>query len=150
MFLLVELKTEERSPSRPAVFELRGDELRLERKPKWLSEKWLEAFLSRQPRIGAENFIETKDGEMIVRGLVEVSPSDSRYLEAWRQEFERAGFYAEIADEKRARLWENIRGSEIDRDIQDQVVYGIQRLPDEAVRQIEKELEGLKKSSLSK
>jgi threonyl-tRNA synthetase len=106
--------------------------------------------LSRQPRIGAENFIETKDGEMIVRGLVEVSPSDSRYLEAWRQEFERAGFYAEIADEKRARLWENIRGSEIDRDIQDQVVYGIQRLPDEAVRQIEKELEGLKKSSLSK
>ena len=80
------------------------------------------------------------DGERIVRGMVEVMSTDSNYLEAWRQEFEREGFYAEIVDEKKVKLWENMRGSGLDRDMQDEVVFGLKKLSDEAIDHIQKEL----------
>ncbi|MEK7211620.1 MAG: hypothetical protein AAB731_03230 [Patescibacteria group bacterium] len=140
MFLVVELKIEEKLRQKPAVFEIRLGKLKLVSGGNWLPETWLEEKLSKCPKIGVEQFIRTADGESIIRGLVEVLPIDSKYLEAWRQEFEREGFYAEIVDEKRAGLWENIRGSGLDGDIQDKVVYGIQRLSDEAIDNIQKEL----------
>jgi len=140
MFLVAELKINERLRQKPAVFEVVGGKLKLVGGGRWLPEMWLEEKLSKRPRIGVEQFVSTADGETIVRSLVEVMSTDSQYLEAWRQEFEREGFYAEIVDEKRARLWEKVRGSDLDSDIQDEVVYGIQRLSDEAVDNIQKEL----------
>jgi hypothetical protein len=140
MFLIVELTTDARYSKKPAIFESSGHGFKLVRDGGWIPETWLKDFISRRPRIGQEIIARSSKGEKIIRATVEVLPTDARYLEAWRQEFERQGFYAEIVDEKRARLWENMRGSGLDRDIQDEVVYGIQRLPDEAVDNIQKEL----------
>ena len=145
MFLIVEPTTNDRYSKKPAVFEPTGYSLKLLRDGGWMPETWLKDFISRRPRIGTETIVRAGGSERIIRGLMEVLPTEPRYLEAWRQEFLRAGFYADIVDEKRAKLCENIRGSGIDQKVQDEVVFGIHNLPDGAAEKIRKELENLPK-----
>lgn len=140
MLLIIESKFNDRYFKKPAIFEAGAGKLKLVIGGEWLPETWLQDKLSKRPKIGVEQFIRTADGESIIRGLVEVMPTESRYLEAWRQEFGREGFYAEIVDEKKANLWGNMRSSGLDGDIQDAVVFGLKRLSDEAVDNIQKEL----------
>jgi len=139
MLIVAEIKTDAKYYQKPMVLELHGRDLKLVA-GEYFSEDQLKDFLGRAPKMVVTNFLEKENGDTEIRSLVEVGPDSPDYLEAWRQEFERYGFYAEIVDEKRARVWENVRGSGLDRDIQDEVVYSIQRLPDEAVDNIQKEL----------
>jgi len=141
MILVIELQSESRFYQKPVFFTLKDGILKLVDEAIWLPKGWAEKFLLRTPKIGVEGFKKNT----VVRGLRDVKAGEPEYLEAWRQEFEREGFYTEIVDEKRAKLWENIRGSGLDKDIQDAVVFGLKRLSDEAVDNIQKELEDLLK-----
>lgn len=139
MLLVAEINTDAKYYQKPMVLEPHGRDLELVA-GEYFSEEELKKFLNRTPRMLVTNFSRKAGVNIETRSLVGVGFDSPDYLEAWRQEFERRGFYAEIVDEKRARLWENIRGSGLDRDIQDEVVYGLERLPDEAVDNIQKEL----------
>ena len=139
MLLVAEINTDAKYYQKPMVLELHGRDLKLVA-GEYFSGEELKKFLNRTPRILVTNFSRKNGVNTEIRSLAGVGFDSPDYLEAWREEFERQGFYAEIVDEKRARVWENIRGSGLDRDIQDAVVYGIQRLSDEAVDNIQKEL----------
>ncbi len=99
--------------------------------------KALSEILAIKPRLRKEIFGNNGD---IITCLREIEEGDALYPEAFRQELERRGFFAQIVSAKAARTQKILRNSYLPQELQDKIVYRLPRMTDDQVDEILKEL----------